>query len=71
MPHRYTLDEFPGLIRREGGLVPLFMQTKVSAADVPDEICAEVTEINRLRVRIEECIDRVARACRYDEDEEN
>jgi hypothetical protein len=71
MPHRYRLDEFPGLIRREGGLVPLFMLTKVSASEVPDKLCAEVAEINRLRVQMEQLMDRVAEVCGYDEDKEN
>lgn len=71
MPHRYTLAEFAGLIRREGGLVPLFMQTRVSASEVPDELCAEVAEINRLRVQMEQLMSQVAETCGYDEDEEN
>lgn len=71
MPHRYTLTEFPGLIRREGGLVNLFMKTTIGVADVPPEIQAEVREINRLHVELDRLMDRVAEICGYDEDEGN
>lgn len=71
MPHCYTLADMPGLIRREGGLVGLFIQTTIGVADVPAEIQAEVREINRLHVELDRLMDRVAEICGYDEDEEN
>lgn len=69
MAHRYTLAEFPDLIRREGGLVDLFMKTTIGVAQAPAEIAAEVREINRLHVELDRIMDRVAEICGYDEDE--
>lgn len=71
MSHRYSLAEFPDLIRREGGLVDLFMKTTIGAGQAPVEIQAEVREINRLHVELDRPIDRVVEICGYSEDEEN
>lgn len=70
MARRYTLAEFPDLIRREGGLVDLFMKTTISAGQAPVEIQTEVREINRLHVELDRLMDQIAEICGYDEDEE-
>lgn len=71
MAHRYTIEELPNLIRREGGMVDLFMKTTMAEGEAPDEIWTDVVEINRLWWLLQERFRRVAEACGYDEDEEN
>lgn len=70
MPHRYTLAEFPDLIRREGGLVPLFMQTGIDPDHAPVELERLVGDANALEMRLRAVWDRIAEICGYDEDEE-
>lgn len=71
MPHRYTLDEFPGLIRREGGMVDLFCKTGLDPKCVPDELVEDVTEINILAKYMQRRFDSLAEICGYNPDEEN
>lgn len=71
MPHRYTLAEFPGLIRREGGLVGLFMQTGLDPDHAPVELQQLVGNANELEMRLRAVWYQIAEVCGYDEDEES
>ena len=70
MSHRYTLAEFPDLIRREGGLVDLFMKTGIDPKHVPEELVEDVTEINILVKRMQMRFELLSAICGYDPDEE-
>ncbi len=71
MTHRYTLAEFPDLIRREGGLVDLFCKTSIDPKHVPEELVEDVTEINILVKYMRRRFESLSVICGYDEDEEN
>lgn len=71
MPHRYTLAEMPDLIRREGGLVGLFMQTGMNPDHAPVEIEQLVGDANELEMRLLAVWGQIAEICGYDENEEN
>lgn len=69
--HRYKLAEFPALIRREGGLVSLFMHTGVRPEEAPVELEHLVGDANELEMRLRAVWEQIAEMCGYDEDEEN
>lgn len=69
MPHRYTLEEFPDLIRREGGLVGLFMQTGLDPDHAPVELEQLVGDANELEMRLRAAWDQIAETCGYDPEE--
>lgn len=71
MPHRYTLAEFPDLIRRKGGLVSLFMQTGVNPDEAPLELEQLVGDANALEMRLRAVWDQIAETCGYDAEQEN
>lgn len=71
MSHRYTLAEFPNLIRREGGLVDLFCKTGIDPKQVPEELVEDVTEINILVKYMRRRFESLSAICGYDEDEES
>lgn len=71
MPHRYTLEEFPGLIRREGGLVDLFLKTGLDPQHAPEELVEDVTEINILAKYMRRRFESLAQICGYNPDEES
>lgn len=71
MSHRYTLAEFPALIRREGGLIGLFMQTGMDPEHAPVELEQLVGDANALEMRLRAAWEQIAEICGYDEDEEN
>lgn len=52
MAHRYTLAEFPGLIRREGGLVDLFMKTGMRLEETPLELFNMTMKVNALAAEL-------------------
>lgn len=70
MAHRYALAEFPGLIRREGGIVDLFCKTGIDPKHVPEELVEDVTEINILVNRMRQRLESLSTTCGYDGDEE-
>lgn len=69
MPHRYTLEEFPDLIRREGGLVGLFMQTGLDPDHAPVELEQLVGDANELEMRLRAAWDQIAETCGYGPEE--
>lgn len=71
MPGRYNLAEFPDLIRSQGGLVPLFMQTGVRLEESPLELFNMVMKANALAAELQLQLDAIAEACGYDPDEED
>lgn len=71
MAHRYSLAEFPDLIRREGGIVDLFMKTGLDPEHAPVELEELVGDANELEMRLRAVWEQIAEMCGYDEDEEN
>lgn len=69
MARRYTLAEFPALIRREGGLVGLFMQTGLDPGHAPVELEELVGDANELEMRLRAVWERIAETCGYDTEE--
>jgi predicted metal-dependent TIM-barrel fold hydrolase len=70
MSHRYTLAEFPALIRCEGGLVDLFCKTGIDPKCVPEELAEDVTEINILVKRMQARFESLSTICGYDANED-
>lgn len=70
MTQRCTLDEFPALIRCEGGLVRLFCETGIDPKHVPEELVEDVTEINILVKRMQARFESLSTICGYEANED-